>query len=149
MAIACELAKRCLPDYSSKFSRRISRCRSCLLTLVVREHQNKSYRGVEALLRDSEHWCKQIGMRRVPDLQHALPGIQGYSQWLIHRPVAGPVGAMDGTQPNDGNRLRRLNALRQRTTAHGITSSVADTYSSRDKNTANFRRSRSARRTPS
>jgi len=35
--------------------------------LVLREHQKKSYRGVEALLRDAPHWCKDIDMRGVPD----------------------------------------------------------------------------------
>ncbi len=81
MAIACELAKRCLPDYSSKFSRKDFTLPQLFACLVVREHQNKSYRGVEALLRDSEHWCKQ-NRRRTQSArpQHALPGIQGYSQ---------------------------------------------------------------------
>jgi Transposase domain (DUF772) len=67
MAIAYELAQRCLRDYSSKFSRRDFTLPQLFACLVVREQQNRSYRGVEALLRDSEHWCKQIGMRRVPD----------------------------------------------------------------------------------
>src|SRR3954471_8523228 len=35
--------------------------------LVVKEHQRKTYRDVEALLRDASHWCRAIGMRKVPD----------------------------------------------------------------------------------
>src|SRR5579863_4603334 len=67
MAYAHELARRCLPDHRSKFSRQDYTLPQLFACLVVREHQKKSYRGVEALLRDSEHWCRQIGMKRVPD----------------------------------------------------------------------------------
>src|ERR1700684_964890 len=64
---AYHLAKRCLPDHLSRFSRKDFTLPQLFACLVVREHQAKSYRGIEALLRDSDHWCKQIGMRRVPD----------------------------------------------------------------------------------
>jgi hypothetical protein len=67
MLTAYLLGKRCLPDHRSKFSRKDFTLPQLFACLVVKEHQNKTYRGVEALLRDSEHWCKQIGMKRVPD----------------------------------------------------------------------------------
>ena len=67
MRVAFELARQCLPDHRSKFSRKDFTLPQLFACLVVREHQNKTYRGIEALLRDSEHWCKQIGMKKVPD----------------------------------------------------------------------------------
>ena len=45
MLTAYHLAKRCLPDYSSKFSRKDFTLPQLLACLVVREHQNKSYRN--------------------------------------------------------------------------------------------------------
>ena len=66
MGYAHELARRCLPKYASAFSRRDFTLPQLFACLVIREHQRKSYRGTEALLRDV-HWCRQIGMRRVPD----------------------------------------------------------------------------------
>lgn len=35
--------------------------------LVLREHQKKSYRGIEALLADSPPWLADIGLARAPD----------------------------------------------------------------------------------
>src|SRR2546428_7122335 len=67
MLLAWQLGKQVLPDHTSKFSRKDYTLPQLFACLVLREHQRKSYRGVEALLRDSRHWCKQIGMRRVPD----------------------------------------------------------------------------------
>src|ERR1041384_1168080 len=67
MLLAHEVAKQCLPIYSSKFSRKDFALPQLFACLVVREHQKKSYRGVEALLADAEHWGKAIGMRRTPD----------------------------------------------------------------------------------
>ena len=61
------MGRRCLPRYASKFSRRDFALPQLFACLVLREHQRKSYRGVEALLRDAPHWCREIGMRRVPD----------------------------------------------------------------------------------
>lgn len=53
---AHELGRRCLPRYSSKFSRKDFTLPQLFACLVLREHQCKSYRGAEALLRDSRHW---------------------------------------------------------------------------------------------
>jgi hypothetical protein len=67
MWTAYHLARQCLPSYSSKFSRHDFTLAQLFACLVVREHQKHSYRGVEALLMDSPHWCRSIGMRKVPD----------------------------------------------------------------------------------
>jgi hypothetical protein len=67
MLLAYQVARRSMREYSCKFSRKDFTLPQLFACLVLREHQGKSFRGVEALLRDSEHWCKQIGMRRVPD----------------------------------------------------------------------------------
>ena len=67
MRVAFELGRRCLPKHTSRFSRRDFTLPQLFACLVLREHQKKSYRGVEALLLDAPHWCREIGMRRVPD----------------------------------------------------------------------------------
>src|SRR5207237_1156161 len=67
MLVAHHLACQCLPRYSSKFSRHDFTLRQLFACLVLREHQRQSYRGCEALLRDAEHWCHAIGMRKAPD----------------------------------------------------------------------------------
>lgn len=53
MQAAHELAKQSLPDHSSKFSRQDFTLPQLFACLVIREHQKKSFRGVEALLIDS------------------------------------------------------------------------------------------------
>ncbi len=70
-----ELARRSMRKYSCKFSRRDFTLPQLFACLVVREHQNKSYRGIEALLRDSQHWCKQIGIKASPDHNTLWPGV--------------------------------------------------------------------------
>lgn len=67
MLWAHHLGKQVLPEYSGKFSRRDFTLPQLFACLVLREHQKKSYRGVEALLRDSPEWCAAIGMAGVPD----------------------------------------------------------------------------------
>lgn len=67
MVAAYELAKRTLPDYSSKFSRKDFTLPQLFACLVLREHQKKSYLGVEALLEDSPSWRAAIGLSRTPD----------------------------------------------------------------------------------
>ncbi len=67
MRAAFCLASQTLPKYSSKFSRRDFTLPQLFACLVVREHQRQSYRGCEALLRDAEHWRRDIGMTKVPD----------------------------------------------------------------------------------
>jgi len=67
MRAAYELAKTSLPTYSDKFSRHDFTQPQLFACLVLREHQKKSYRGVEALLEDSPLWRDDIGLRRTPD----------------------------------------------------------------------------------
>src|SRR4051794_5875834 len=67
MLWAHHLGKQVLPEYSGKFSRRDFTLPQLFACLVIREHQKKSYRGVEALLRDCPEWLAAIGMVRAPD----------------------------------------------------------------------------------
>lgn len=65
---AYELALPLLPTYASPFSRHDGFTEPQLFAcLVLREHQKKSYRGVEALLADSPRWLADVGMERAPD----------------------------------------------------------------------------------
>jgi hypothetical protein len=148
MIVAYELAKRCLPDHLSKFSRKDFTLPQLFACLVVREHQNKSYRGLEALLRDSEHWCKRIGMRRVPDhntLCRAFHAILGelhisrlmdlMARWAALDRVMGICCAIDSTLYDTHHHSRHYEQRCRR-------------FSSCDKNIANSRRACSARRSP-
>jgi DDE family transposase len=67
MRAAQALAERALPTYSSKFSRHDYTLAQLFACLVLREHQNKTYRGVEALLRDCPDWLADIGLSKAPD----------------------------------------------------------------------------------
>jgi Transposase DDE domain len=67
MLVAHYLASQSLPQYSSEFSRHDFTLPQLFACLAVKEQMKRSYRGAEALLRDGEHWCKAIGMRKVPD----------------------------------------------------------------------------------
>jgi len=59
---AYELALPLLPAYGSVFSRHDGFTEAQLFAcLVLREHQKKSYRGIEALLADSPAWLAEIG----------------------------------------------------------------------------------------
>src|SRR5436305_5826270 len=67
MLVACLLATHCLPAYRKKFSRHDFTLPQLFACLVLREHQKKSFRGIEALLQDSPEWLAAIGMTRAPD----------------------------------------------------------------------------------
>jgi len=67
MQWAFGLAARFLPDHRSKFSRKDFTLPQLFACLVLREHQKKSYRGVEALLEDCPQWRADIGLSRTPD----------------------------------------------------------------------------------
>jgi hypothetical protein len=57
-----------LPKYFSPFSRHDGFTKPQLFAcLVLREHQKKSLRGVEALLADSPQWLADIGLTKAPD----------------------------------------------------------------------------------
>src|SRR5213595_2118253 len=67
MWVAYRLARDALPDHSCKFSRHDFTLPQLFACLAVKEHTGRTYRGAEALLRDADHWCKAIGMGKVPD----------------------------------------------------------------------------------
>jgi hypothetical protein len=67
MFLAYVVGQRILKPYSHRFSRHDFTLPQLFACLVVREHQKKSYRGTEALLRDASDWCTLLGMPRVPD----------------------------------------------------------------------------------
>jgi Transposase DDE domain/Transposase domain (DUF772) len=148
MRYAYELARRCLPRYSCKCSRHDYTRAQLFACLVVREHQKQTYRGVEALLRDSDHWCKQIGMRKVPDHNtlcrafHALLSEAKVSRlmdrllrWMFVGRAMRFTCAIDSTVYDSRYRSRHYEQnCRHYSVGRGIA--------------ANFRRSRSAKRTP-
>lgn len=67
MRVACELGRRCLPDHTSRFSRRDFTLPQLFACLVIREFFGLSYRRAEALLADSPLWLADIGLARAPD----------------------------------------------------------------------------------
>ena len=68
LKLAYALGQEVLPKYLSPFSRHDGFTKPQLFAcLVLREHQKKSYRGIEALLIDSPGWLADIGLTRAPD----------------------------------------------------------------------------------
>lgn len=67
LRLAYELGKEHLPAFASEFSRKDFTEPQLFACLVLREHQKKSYRGMEALLADSPTWLADIGMAHAPD----------------------------------------------------------------------------------
>lgn len=67
MRAAYALALDALPEYSCKFSRKDFTLPQLFACLAIREHQKKSYRGLEALLVDSPQWLADCGMTKAPD----------------------------------------------------------------------------------
>jgi hypothetical protein len=148
MLVAFHLASGVLPDHSSKFSRHDFTLPQLFACLVLREHQRQSFRGVEALLRDAPHWCRDIGMRRVPDHNtlcrafHTLELrrragrlLDVLAQWFAVSRQLGSTAAIDSSLYDTHHRSRHY----ERRCRH---------YASQDRKTANFRRSCSAKRTP-
>jgi hypothetical protein len=64
---AYRLAQACLPTYSNEFSRHDFTLPQLFACLVLREHQKKSYRGVQELIEDSADWRADIGLSRTPN----------------------------------------------------------------------------------
>ena len=155
MRFAYELGRRCLPAHASKFSRKDYTLPQLFACLVVREHQRKSYRGVEALLRDCRHWCRGIGMKKVPDhntlcrafaalLEGTRPRrmLDRLALWmrctdaLRARGGGGTTCAIDSTMYDTHHRSRHYEHRCRHMASHG------------DKTLVNLRRSRTARRMP-
>jgi IS5 family transposase len=118
MLLAYRLGQAVLPAYASKRSRKDFTLAQLFACLVVGEHQRKSYRGLEALLRDTQ-WYKEIGMPRPPDhntLCRAFHSIVTHakttrmldllSQWFQQRHVLGTDAAIDSTVYDTHHRSR-------------------------------------------
>ncbi len=67
LKLAHQLGQEVLPAYGSHFSRKDFTNAQMFACLVLREHQRKSFRGIEALLIDSPHWLGDIGLSKAPD----------------------------------------------------------------------------------
>src|SRR5579872_1386310 len=148
MRVAFFLARGAIPDHASKFSRKDFTLPQLFACLVVREQQKKTYRETEALLCDAEHWCRDIGMKKVPDHNtlwrafHALhlgrranKLLDVVAQWFAVARQLGTVVAIDSSLYDTHHRSRHYERRCRQ-------------FASGDKNAANSRRSRSARRTP-
>src|SRR4026208_911514 len=104
LKLAYALGLEVLPTYFSRFSRHAFTKPQLFACLVLREHQRKSFRGVEALLADSPQWLADIGMAKVPDhhtLWRACNGVVGHAlacaRALDAAWCATPVGARPPT----------------------------------------------------
>ena len=148
MLAAFLLGRQALPKHTSKFSRKDFTLPQLFACLVVKEHQRKSYREIEALLRDSEHWCRGIGMKKVPDHNtlcrafHALnlgrrarTLLDKLAQWMSISRQLGRTLAIDSSCFDTHHRSRHY----ERRCRH---------YASKLRKTANSRRSRTTRGTP-
>ena len=67
LVLAYNLAQQVLSPHASRFSRKDFTRPQLFACLVLREHQRKSFRGIEALLADSPQWLAQIGLAKAPD----------------------------------------------------------------------------------
>jgi hypothetical protein len=148
MRVAYHLARGALPKYLSKFSRHDFTLPQLFACLVVKEHQRKTYRDVEALLRDAAHWCRDIGMSKVPDHNtlcrafHALNFerrtgrlLDRVTQWFAIARRLGSVVALDSSLYDPRYRSRHY----EQRCRH---------YALPQKRSANTRRSHTARLCP-
>ena len=67
MQTAYALASVSLPLYASRFSRKDFTLPQLFACLVIKDQLKRSYRGIEAVLRDCDDWLADIGMSKVPD----------------------------------------------------------------------------------
>src|SRR5215218_1061772 len=67
MRAAYELGARLFHEHAHRFSRKDFTLPQLFACLVLREHQKKSYRGTEALLRDCSDLRAAVGLTRAPD----------------------------------------------------------------------------------
>ena len=146
MLVAHHLSRGPIPERTSKFSRKDFTLRQLFACLVIREQMRLSYRDTEALLRDADHWCRDIGMRKVPDHNtlcrafHALnlgrragKLLDVLAQWFSIARQLGDAAAIDSSLFDTHHRSRHY----EQRCRH---------YASREKR--DLRRSRTARRTP-
>jgi hypothetical protein len=151
MRAAYQLACGALPRYFSKFSRHDFTVPQLFACLIVKEHQRKTYRDVEALLRDASHWCRDIGMKKVPDHNtlcrafHALnlrrrtgKLLDRLTQWFAIARQLGWTVALDSSLYDPCYRSRHYEDRCRHYSAS----------SDPHKRSANARRSRTARQCP-
>lgn len=149
MRLAFTLGSDALPKYFSRFSRHDFTVSQLFACLVLKEHQRKTYRDVEALLRDAPQWCRDIGMKKVPDHNtlcrafHALKLIRRGGrlldklvQWFAVARQLGTTAALDSSHYDSRYRSRHYEQRCRHYT------------SAREKTPANTRRSRTARQSP-
>lgn len=67
MRAAHELGAELFDEHAHRFSRHDYTLPQLFACLVLREHQKKSYRGVEALLHDCSDLRAAVGLSRAPD----------------------------------------------------------------------------------
>src|SRR5262245_36171858 len=67
LKLAYRLAQQVLPPHASRFSRKDFTRPQVFACLVLREHQKKSFRGIEALLVDSPTWLADLELAKAPD----------------------------------------------------------------------------------
>jgi Transposase DDE domain len=67
MRAAYHLARRSLPTYSNKFSRKDFTLPQLFACLTVKEMLRRSYRSAEALLADCDNWLRDVGLTKAPD----------------------------------------------------------------------------------
>lgn len=67
MRAAREVGAKLFDEHAHRFSRKDFTLPQLLACLVLREHQKKSYRGTEALLRDCSDLRDAVGLARAPD----------------------------------------------------------------------------------
>ena len=71
LKLAHQLAGQVLPPQFSRFSRKDFTQPQLFACLVLREHEKKSFRGIEALLANSLPWLAAIGLDKPEEAKKA------------------------------------------------------------------------------
>ena len=107
-AAACQS----LPTYSSRFYRKDFTLPQLFACLVVKDLLKGSYRGAEAVLRDSQPWLDDIGLDHAPDhntlcraAKFLLKETEGQSSAGCHHAVGRRSGHAATGSPSAGDRL--------------------------------------------
>lgn len=119
------------PTYSNKFSHKDFTLPELFACLAIKVLLRRGYRGAEELLRDCDHWLKDIGMRRAPDhntlrrsaaflLKARRVGklLDKVAQWAALGRIPGLSGkplAVDGTMYESHHVSRRYERRRHET----------------------------------
>src|SRR5258706_7633596 len=87
LKLAHQLGQEVLPAYGSHFSRKDFTNAQMFACLVLREHQRKSFRGIEALLIDSPHWLGDIGLSKAPEHNTLCRAVDRFMKPPPARPI--------------------------------------------------------------